>query len=471
MTQPVFDFYSANEFREYPFDKRRDDGLHELFVDAYVMHTAHRNNTGRLRIVSFNPSGNLELRFEDGTLLGNLTSADGFISSSFGRFILYEWRKSVTYGVGFISEDLIARLVVIVEKLSSFSFPVIPLDAYLLSTRVNPRLRNVVTTALAFSNVSCCLGGPNRNALQMEAGYNVDISQQATAAVVGLGLVTAETVRAPEKVYISASNGDGLGAFPVCEDPSQYVRSINGVLPNDEQDFRIGLKDCTWEETRLVGGTSSPIHPNTDYIGSIIDSMERTIFQLHQACRACCDCPDYGRAYDIIYKSWARAAQVADRLAIVRTDYHRILDDWRTAKADRESGLQVELRVIARPDYHVAIAVQLGNNGHVALNPLTLTINAAVIGLTIVYTERSGYVEIEGVHNYQIDPTGIPNGPFSIVLSAPEPGKYSIYRMSMRYTGTYRAGKYVSVFATAANAQVSKVVEKRAKLIGPLVKE
>jgi len=471
MTQPVLDFYSANEFREYPLDRKRDDGLHELFVDAYVMHTAYRDNTGRLRIASFNPIGNIELRFEDGTLLGNLTSADGFISSSFGRFILYEWRKSVTDGVGFISEDLIARLVVIAEKLSNFSFPVTPLDAYLLSTRVNPRLRNVVTTALAFSNTVCCLGGPNRNSLRIESGYNANVSQQAASAVVGLGFSAEETARTPETVYISTSKGDGLGVFPVCESPSRYVRSINGVLPNDEQDFRIGVDACTWEETRLVGGTDIPVHPNTDYLGSIIDSMKKVIFQVHQACRACCDCPDYENAYTIIYDSWYRAAVVNTRLDRVRRQYHCILDLWRDLKIERETGLKIDLRLIARPDFHVAIAVQLGNSGYTELNPLSLEITTAVTGMTSVYTTRSGYVEMEGTHNYQKDPGGIPNGPFYITLPAPKPGKYVIYRFSIRYKGTSRVNKSVKIRATAHNSQVSKYAEKEVKLLKPLVKE
>lgn len=471
MTQPVLDFYSANEFREYPFDKKRDDGLHALFVDAYVMHTAYRDNPGRLRIASFNPAGDLELRFEDGILLGNLTSADGFISSAFGRFVLYEWRKSVTYGVGFTSEDLIARLVVIAEKLSSFSFPVTPLDAYLLSTRVNPRLRNVVTTALAFPNAVCCLGGPNRNALQVESGYNLDVSQQKAAATIGLGLAVAETVREPETVYVSASKGDGLGVFPNCETPGQYVRSVNGALPNDEQDFQLGFKDCTWEETRLVGSTSAPVHPNTDYLGSIVGTLNQIMLQIHQACRACCDCPDYGRAYDILYNTWSRAKSVNERFAAVRNKYHQILSTWGTLKTEREVGLKVALRLIARPDFHVAIAVHIGNSSHEALNPLSLQITTAVSGMTSVYTDKSGYVEMEGTHNLQKDPEGVPHGPFYVSLPAPEPGKYVIYRLSIRYNGTSRANKTAKITATAHNAQESAYAEKTIKLLKPLVKE
>ena len=471
MTQPVFEFYSANEFREYPFDARRDDGLHELFVDAYVMHTAHRDNTGRLRMVSFNPAGDLELRFEDGTLLGNLTSADGFISSSFGRFTLYEWRKSVTYGAGFTSEDLIARLVTITEKLSDFSFPVSPSHAYLLASRVNPRPLNVVSTALAFPGLACCLGGPNRNALQMESGYNLELSTQAPESEVGLALAETPEVRAPEEVSVSALAGAGAGTFPLCEDPSEYVRSLNGVQPNDEKDFRLGMVDCTWEETRLVGATSPPVNPNTDYLGSIIDATEKVILQMHQACRACCDCPDYGRAYDIIYTTWSRAKNVNNRLIEVLGDYERILNEYKELKAERENDLQVKLRLIATPDYQVAIAVQLGNNSHTDLNPMTLTIGASVSGLSVAYIEGSGFIEAEGTHNSQRDPGGTPGGPFTVEMPALAPGKYAVFRMAVRYTGTARAGKYAEVSARVVNDTFDELAEHRIKIRGPLVKE
>jgi len=466
-SQPVFEFYSANRFREYPFDKKQPDELHRLLVDAYVVHTNEKDNQTRLRMISFDPAGDLELRFEDGTLLAALTGADGFIASTFGIFTLYEWRRATTTGVGFTGVDLVARLVVLTEELDNFAFPVAPADAFILGTRVNPRMEIVRRQALAFPELACCLGGPNRKGLELEAGFNIELAEQQEAAAVGLALGASAEVRDPTTVVISASPGLGRGAFPVCENPAGVIRSINRTRPNDQQDFRLGASDCTWDETRLVGGTSAPVSPNTDYLGGIVGALDKIILQLHQACRACCDCPDYANAYQTIKTTFERAKTLRDRLETINSDCETIAAQWETERADREIGMEMRLRTISRPDYLVAIAVQVGNSSRDTVPATTLTIDADT---DAGYIDGSGYLEAEGIHNSQVNPSG--TGPFTVALPQIEPGKYAVFRMAVRYTGATvsRKDRLVNIDVTAVSGSTSRNAVKATKLLEPLQK-
>lgn len=450
MSQAVFDFYASNEFIEYPFAERQSDGLHELFVDAYLVHNV--SNQGRVRIASFNPAGTAELRFEDGSLLVSLTAGDGFISKSFGAYDLYEWRRSSTIAKGFTGLFLVFRTVIVHRSLARFVFPVVSFTSFLNPARVNPQLQRVRSYAVAVPGEECCQDTPGRKSLILEAGFNALI--EPAEAPAGEELVeTAVSPRNPTRIAFNFDAGSGRGTFPVCEDPTAEIKTIKSMGPDDNGEFKLSSKDCTWDETRLVGGTLPPIHPNTDYLASIMGALDAVFVQLHQGCRACCDCSDYSRAYQLMASIYARAKAVRDKMQDVAAQYGTAKSKWLSKKVQKEVGRKANIRVMARPDFYVDLAFTIANNQ--TDNVLSATRLAIALSPgsspTPEYVEGTGYVEAENMHGVRLDPYNAGGGVFSAQLPEIKPGQYAVYRMSVRYTGDSRVGKQVNVYLTAAD--------------------
>lgn len=472
MSQAIFDFYASNEHIEYPFLVRQDDGYHNLFVDAFVSHNSP--NQGLVRLASFDPAGTLELRFDDGSLLASLTIVDNFITSVFGAYTLYEWKRLSTITKGFTGLVLAVRLIVVSRRLATFAYPRSSSTAYLNPARVNPRLRGVDSYAVAVPGEECCQGTPGRESLILQAGFNTALEVVAPEA--GEELVEASTpVRNPTRIAIHLNAGEGLGLFPVCEDPKANIKTIKSVGPDDVGDFKLEGKDCTWVESRLAGPVLSPVHPNTDYLSQITGALNAAFVQLHQGCRACCDCQDYARAYQLLTETWDRAYAVVVRLQNAASLYNTVRSKWESEKASREIGRSLNIRTMARPDFYVDLAFTVSNNkSGELLNPTKLTVSFnPASNPTPVYVEGTGYLEASTLHNERVDPYNQGGGVFTVSIPSIKPGNYAVYRMSVRYAEGTRAARAVVVTATAADLEGgggSRWLQAQTILLKPLDK-
>lgn len=458
MSQGVFEFYQTMKFIEYPFDARRDDNLHTLFVDAYILHNA--TNRGKVRLAKFDPAGLVELRFEDGELLGDLTSVDGFNAQTFGDYTLYSWGRLGIVAGGFTGRCLAVQFVVLTSNLGKFGFPVVPSAAYLSSSRVNPSILKVEKYAVALPNQACCFGGPKAGKLIFKDGFNAGLELVEIERVVVPLVEETVQARKPTVIQINLDAQAGIGQYPVCEGASTAIRTIRNVAPTSLGEYKLQGKDCTWVETRLMGPAFTPVHPNTDYLSTIVDGANQTILQLHQSCRACCDCSDYGRAYEMLTVFSQRMNAVVVRLQEVAARYAQAKGAWDYQKQTREVGRRIHSRVMARPDYYVDVAVHVTNDQTGISLPETDVEISFDPGSNPgpVYVPGTGFVEAEGAHCQQVNPSNVAAGRFKISLSAVGPGKFAVYRMSVRYTGGSRAGKTVVV--------TTRAYEKNAPAVG-----
>jgi len=462
MTGAVFDWLTSNTKIDYPFDDRQPDGTHRLFVDAYVQHN-NAEKEQRLRIATFDPAGALVLKFEDGTTLTSLTAGDNFISTVFGSFTVYAWRKSTTIGAGFTSEDLTARLAVLTAELGMFGFPLSPVQGFLLSSLVNPRIPRIRRLAVAIAGQACCTGGGfTGNDIILEEGNNIQIRRIEGSAAGGLGIVDVDVTRVPEVLEISAIAGAGSGRFIDCDVTIPPLKRINAIGPDTRGDFKLEGRDCVWTE-RKVDTEAPAIRPNTDYLATVLENL----LQLHQNCDACCQCAEYGSAYEKLSEIWARARDVADRVERVRQQYNILAATVNAIKPIRETGLGVRLQVVSRPDFHLAVSALCHNDGAQSLGLTRLRFSLSD-DAHFEYIPRSGIFDAETFRNFQLDPL-MAGGNLIVDVPSLRGAQYATYSFEVRYKNTLanRKGRviYAAVQATSGYYNTSDV--KSIALTGP----
>ena len=468
MSGAAFEWLSYNTQTAYPFDERQADGIHKLFVDAYVIHGKERDKDQRLRISRFDPAGELKLTFEDGAVLTDLTAVDGFATSTFGRFTIYEWRRSSTIGVGFTDEDVVARLVVLTAEIGSFGYPLLPPAGYLLSSLVNPRIARVrrVATASGDLTQACCVGGGfTKDRIVLEAGNNLKISLVQPLEAAGLGIVEMDQTRVPVTVKFDAEGGLGTGRYITCSSVTPPIRRINSVGPDTHGNLQLEGRECLWVERDVIE-LSTPIgRPGIDHYASV----KAALLRLHQDCLACCDCTDYGAAYQKLSEVWHDALSVAARIEMVRQQYNALVEVIKLIKSQKETGLGVRIQTVARPDFHLAVSAIVYNSSEYNLGLTLVRFTLPEAGWE--YTAGSGLLDAENLHNVNINPA-ISGSYLSITLPSLRATKWAIYSFEVRYgpAAGDRAGKTIRPQVTVSSALQTSTAYDVAQLVGPLEK-
>ena len=465
MNGAAVDFYVSKQDIAYPFENHLSDGLEKLFVDAAVMQTVDRVQV-RVRLASFNPAGTCTLYFEDGTLLAVLTGADNFISSSFGNYTMYQWIRSSTIGAGFTGADIVVRFVVVTARLSNYSYPISPSNAYLLSSLVDPKPIGIRRAAMALPGQPCCLfGGIDDKPLILQAGYNVQLSLSTPQVVPLMNLASKATVRPQAAIVVNAAPGSGRGVYPGCTNLNVPLTQINQTGPDVSGNFALAGADCTWAEMLLNPVVIPPVNPNTDYKGSILPAT----YELHAQCKACCSCEDYYGAYGQLRGVYLRAAAAAANLEKLREEYNTLCEEINAFKAKVETGLGVKLEVDSRPDYHVTAMATAYNNSASSIGRVKFIFSFSS-GLTNpVYTPQSGLVNAANARNLQMNPQQSGSS-FSFTVAGLAPGAYATYLFQVRYTHGVRNGIRVGVSVEAVSSLSSATDTKSIILQPPLEK-
>lgn len=468
MTGAVFDWLTSNTFIDYPFVDRQVDGLHELFVDAYLIHTQDRDKDALVRLAGFDPAGTAELRFDDNTLLAALTVADNFYVRVFGSYTVYEWRKSTTVGVGFTGEDIILRLTVSTAMLTSFSFPHPSTTAYLLPSLVNPRMNRVRRFATALPGLPCCTGGGiTDKSVVLEAGNNVELTLFENDIASGFDLNTGQSVRSPKRIVLDVVSGAGTGAFQTCGSLEDAIRRISGIGVEDNGAFAFEGEDCTWIESRLTPGpTQPPTNPNTDYKTTILENT----LQLHGNCTECCSCDDYREAYQVLTELWDTATQISVTITQQLARYNTMSDLWRLIRDAKHDGVHVKLRPIASADFSVAIMwLAYNNTGADLTNPVVVEVDLNASGAS--YVENSCHIDMETLRLKQIDPV-IVGTKYTLTLPPLRRAQYATAVFTVRFGDSVanRVNKVLQLKATVTSGAFSDIDNQTVALVPPLRK-
>lgn len=383
----MFEFYEDNKSISYPFEDKPDDGLHEAFVDAYVCYTKS-TNPGRVKLTYFDPDTSpqrCELRFEDGTVLCNLIDGVGGVSfSSFicGEYSVYRWIKTDSLSTWFSGEEVVVQFVV---KSAFDSYPLSPSSSYLISSLVNRKPLVVRKLAVKLPGLACCSTNHFADGcVVLEPGSNVITAENRSAPQLGLGLTTLNPVRPKKSILLEAVPGAGTGLSFGCPDGgTPSIKSISNRFPDDRGNFSLVGEACTWVERELATDGFSPVNPHTDYTATPKEGS----LTLHDDCKACCDCADYGLAYEAIAELWERAKIIADQIRELKSRYLALREQWLNSEACNKKKIEIKLALFARADFHLAVAA-------IVVNRSGVDIQNAQLDFTITSLNGDGTFEI-----------------------------------------------------------------------------
>lgn len=441
MTQnAVFNYLDANSRVDFPLVGRAATpaGLYELLVDAYVIHNSGIQQN--VQITNLDPAGDLELRFADATLLATLTAADDFQSRTWGEWTLLQWQRQTVTVDDLTDEEIVAKLVLRTSKLADFVFPMAPVGATLQPSLVVNRIDRVRRFLLARPNTVLPMPPGYHDPaapdvidaeVRLDAGYNMRIDVATEDIPGGLQLPAVPETRPKTRLTFHAIPGAGLGLYNPCGVP-EGIKTINGVGPDAAGNFAIEALDCYWVERPLSGAKAPPVKPGTDYRAAVVPNT----LQIHNNCKACCSCGDYGNAYRELVAAWDRAKRVAARIEHSRERYNTLRDFLAAAKTEREVGLRVFLQAVPRPDFSVSLDMIVMNNAAADVTTdieIRTYITFEPDILQSEYLERSGRLDAEEQRAVQVDPTK--NGEeYYITVPYLRAAHYARYSFDLRCT-------------------------------------
>lgn len=448
-----FEFLAEKQQVSYPFEDLEDEGLKKLFVDAFTVFSGPNIALDkRVKLVHFDPTGvkRVRLEFEDATLLADVTDGvDDVVLSvrALGEYTLYEWSKVAPLTTWFTGLELLVRFVVHTETSVATVYPLVLTDAIMLSTLVNPRPKHVRKIAVRQPGEDCCtfdaLPAFAEGFIRFDAGPNMELNRVAQSVPISLGLEEDSPVRTREPIVFEVVPGKG-NPVSDCPEEELVIRTIHGAGADDFGNFNLAGNDCLWLERPLDGGGFVPVHPNTDYEANVVPNT----LKIHDNCKPCCDCSDYGAAYQALSDMWEKAKLVAAKIAQLKAKYEELRQLWLDSSVCNQGPLRVRVRAFARPDFMLAVSGVVVNRSQFDVAGVTMTFSVVPSG---TYLTGSGQLERDNLPMQHIDGTVIPLG--TLV-----PSEQARFSFDMRWFTPGRVGLSVMVTLTAGAVSDSDTV-------------
>lgn len=342
-----FEWLTSNTRIAYPFVDRvvtpaAGDGtlFSDMVVDAFIGYPVAQQQDIKLYSLS-NPAAatpTVVFRYADNTVAFNGLSAE-VRKATIGPWTFLQWTKTTA----------VARLLLRTADIAKFTWPVTPTDAWLVGHTVQPIQRSVMTIGADVYQFD--------GFVELVDGYNIGLSLDTTY------VPSAIPARTQHRVVIEAVPGDGLGLYPICQETTPPIFTINGISPDDQGNFTLAPEGCYRGEMPVndVGMPPWPILPNR--------------YKLHNDCSPCCECSDYVYVYDVLFrKVYERAKTVSTSLYAARDQYQDFYDGVVQQKVCREVP-RVDLRLTARQGWTCACQVILNNNKGCTANSVDLSID------------------------------------------------------------------------------------------------
>ena len=469
------EYYAAGETISYPFSDYADGNTKPLIADFYCVHSGFSEVNQQIKLAFLQPN-RIWLKNAAGSTFLDLNAAvDPQVVCTgpviCGLYTVYTWSKISTNAAPYLTgTEASIKVVFRSAELAKIRFPIVPTNAFLLPSLIVPKPWNVRKLMLKQPGLPIPLGGGVASGVvRLEAGNNVSIKTSPPAQVVGLGIGNnAPTVRVPTVVVIDVAPGLGTGVLQDCNNDGE-VKTINGAGPDTKGNFDIEGSDCVRQFTP-IGAIHGATHPNTDYSAIRIKGA----MGLADDCLVCCDCTDYGAAYEAITRAWNRALAVAHRIETLREEYNALINILQTSeKQPCPAELSIDLEVLSRPDYHLAVSLTVVNNTANVIPIAAATFCIFPTGWQ--YTQGSGMLSDEYAHASHVAPA--PGGNCSagtgLQISIPSisVGKVFNYTFSLRYPKkTSRVGTMATVVLSLNSALGTFTQSKGAALEPPLNK-
>jgi hypothetical protein len=370
----AFEWLESAARISYPFEDNLDGGLKSVIVDAYVACSRALDNC-RIRLSLFDSiARRVMLTYANGTTLFDLQAPTNCTYSEYDFGTIYrvhEWRSLAD-----TDDDVVVRFTSVKDSLTGLE-PIAPADAWLLRSLVDQRASVVRRLGMKLPDLPCCTGGGiEEGYFIIRAGYNLSL---AVASV-------TSGVRDRTVIAIDAVPGAGAGQYPGCGLAEDGLRSIGDQEPDEFGNVNLSGDSCLWVERPLdTPGYTPPPGSKVDYEATV----EENTIKLHDDCKACCDCSDYGAAYQALRNTWLNLKSVSKSIEITRKKYNDLVA--RTNLDFCSKGFVAMIRCMERPDYMASVVVVIANRSS---SPLSAYIRMSATPDYGSYLPNSGLVEV-----------------------------------------------------------------------------
>jgi len=370
----AFEWLDVNGRISYPFEDSLDGGLKGIFVDAYVACVVPLKDC-RVRLSLFDSlAQHVTLLYEDDSVLYDLQAPINCTYSSYDfgpEYRVHEWRRMDS------DDDVVVRFTTN-KNLLSGAEPIAVDGMWLLRPLIDRRDPVIRRLGMKLPGIPCCVGGGlEEGYFTLRAGYNMSM---AIASV-------TSGVRDKTVIAIDAVPGAGAGQYPGCGLSDDGLRSIGNQLPDEFGNLNLDGDNCMWVERPLdsPGYTPPPGKP-VDYEAL----AEENTLKLHDDCKACCDCADYGAAYQALRNTWLRLVNISKSIEISRKRYNDLVSVTNLNYCNK--GFVAMIRCTERPDYMASVVVVISNRSETPLTGVNIVMSATPdLGS---YLPASGLVEV-----------------------------------------------------------------------------
>jgi hypothetical protein len=355
----AFEWLESTSRISYPFEDGLDDGLKGIIVDGYVACSRDLKNC-RIRLSLFDSiARRVMLTYADGTTLFDLQAPTycTYSEYDFGTIHrVHEWRSLED-----TDDDVIIRFTSIKDALTGLE-PIAPADAWLLRSLVDQRASVIRRLGMKLPDLPCCTGGGiEEGYFILRAGYNLSMS---------VASVTAGS-RDRTVIAIDAVPGEGADRYPGCGLAEAGLRSIGDQEPDEFGNLDLSGDNCVWIERPLeTPGYSPPPGSKVDYEAIV----ENNTIKLHDDCKACCDCEDYGAAYQALRDTWLQLVAASKSVEITRKRYNEMVAAVNLDYCSK--GFVAMIRCMERPDYMASVVVVIANRSEYPLIGVNIQMSA-----------------------------------------------------------------------------------------------
>jgi hypothetical protein len=367
------------------------------------------------------------------------------------RLKIYEWRST---------KDAVCFLVVHTawtpnDGITPKNYPLIffPEHAQLDA-------RTVIKLPKRVRSLTAILDNYRETAIEFHAGFNMEILP-GVPETVGRRRITPVT--------FDAAAGNGLGIYPECEPEQLYIRTINGIGPNDKGDFYMAAADCYWlrQPTVLSLGAGLPttaVSPGNIPEANLPDDDAGTTksangwppndnpayahLQAGSDCPPCCDCEDYVEVADYMNRERDKYQAIGEEFESTRDLYHENRVRW---LASLECFHRRPLRIFMQPQLcpYLDVVIMFCNQTDECVTDLVLTVAMFTSPNGGIGTEVPGFTFITGASRKEgrrssVTERGQMGGEwpaFQAAFESVEPGASvnAQFRLEFADCGTYNA--------------------------------
>lgn len=355
-----FEWLQTNARISYPFEPVQPDSIKEAFVDALVIDGTQVAGSVKVTEVSLS-SGS------DNILAYYVESGNPFFSTT-------PVCEKTTYGeytVARFSDNATNQHIVLLLKITEpFS---VTFDGTFVTRCVEsqPDRVNSITVYDQY-NIPHTLTGDviffGGNNVSFNIGQLTEGARQAT----------------PVALDVIPGAGQGLQENDCTNDG--YLRTINGVGPDEFGRYYLDARDCYRIWRPISGLTSQPV-PNT--------------LQMANGCSTCCECDDYGTVYTAMNRIYQTGRDTGKMLANLNGKAGGAANNARSDRAKR-SRRKFKLLLRPTPGYILGVQVTYLNNQPFSINlgsattDMRFTVTCSTpgeIGHKTIYIYNSRYEE------------------------------------------------------------------------------